>query len=93
MCSAQVEIANYELFSSSPKDFRVFISDRYPTRDWALLGQFTAADERSIQSFIVEQQFGKFVKVYIKDSMDHRFENLWLGNKFSEMFALLSFLG
>lgn len=60
----KVEIANFELFSSSPKDFRVFISDRYPTRDWALLGQFAAADERSIQSFTLERQlFGKFVKV------------------------------
>lgn len=57
-------IANFELFSSSPKDFRVYISDRYPTRDWALIGLFTAADERSIQSFILERQlFGKFVKV------------------------------
>ena len=60
-----MEIANFELFSSSPKDFRVLISDRYPTRDWTLLGQFTAADERSIQSFSLEHHhvFGKFVKV------------------------------
>lgn len=60
----RVGIANFELFSSSPKDFRVYISDRYPTRDWALIGLFTAADERSIQSFTLERQlFGKFVKV------------------------------
>lgn len=62
----QVDIANFELFSSSPKDFRVYISDRYPTRDWAPIGLFTAADERSIQSFPLERQlFGKFVKVRI----------------------------
>ena len=59
-----MEIANFELFSSSPKDFRVYISDRYPTRDWALLGQFTASDERSIQNFPVQQRlFGKFIRV------------------------------
>ncbi|EFX65508.1 hypothetical protein DAPPUDRAFT_264556 [Daphnia pulex] len=52
----RVGIANFELFSSSPKDFRVYISDRYPTRDWALIGLFTAADERSIQSFTLERQ-------------------------------------
>lgn len=59
-----MEIANFELFSSSPKDFRVYISDRYPTRDWALLGHFAASDERSIQNFPVQQRlFGKFVRV------------------------------
>ena len=63
-------IANFELFSSSPKDFRVYISDRYPTRDWALIGLFTAADERSIQSFTLERQlFGKFVKVKETENM------------------------
>jgi hypothetical protein len=65
-----VGIANFELFSSSPKDFRVYISDRYPTRDWALIGLFTAADERSIQSFTLERQlFGKFVKVKETENM------------------------
>ena len=60
----QIEIANFELFSSSPKDFQVYISDRFPTRDWVLLGKFVATDERSIQSFLLEQPlFGKFVKV------------------------------
>jgi len=60
----QVEIANFELFSSSPKDFRVSISDRFPTRDWLLLGDFVAGDERTIQSFLLEEPiFGKFVKV------------------------------
>ena len=60
----QIEIANFELFSSSPKDFRVYISDRFPTRDWTLLGQFTAFDERTIQNFMLEQElFGKFIKV------------------------------
>jgi len=62
----KVEIANFELFSSSPKDFRVSISDRFPTRDWMLLGDFVAADERTIQSFLLDEPiFGKFVKVEV----------------------------
>lgn len=38
----KIELANFELFSSSPKDFSVYISDRFPTRDWSPVGQFTA---------------------------------------------------
>ncbi|XP_059473249.1 SUN domain-containing ossification factor isoform X2 [Neocloeon triangulifer] len=61
----QIELANYELFSSSPQEFSVFFSDRYPTRDWHLVGQFTAQDERTVQSFNLEPfpSFGKFIKV------------------------------
>ncbi len=63
--SFQVEIANFELYSSSMRNFRVMISDRFPTRDWTLLGNLTAVDERSVQSFALQNndQFGKFVKV------------------------------
>lgn len=63
----KVELANYELFSSSPREFSVFVSDRFPTRDWSLVGQFTAADQRDVQDFYVETDtFGKYVKVEIK---------------------------
>jgi Sad1 / UNC-like C-terminal len=62
---SQIELANYELFSSSPQEFSVFVSDRYPTRDWHSVGQFTAQDERTVQSFNLEPflSFGKFIKV------------------------------
>ncbi|KAG5896398.1 hypothetical protein JTB14_009603 [Gonioctena quinquepunctata] len=63
----RIDLANYELFSSSPKDFIVSVSERYPTRDWAVLGKFTAKDERDIQSFDIDTQlFGKYIKVEIK---------------------------
>lgn len=56
--------ANFELFSSSPKDLSVYVSDRYPTREWSNVGQFTARDERDVQSFSLQPQiFGKFIKV------------------------------
>ncbi|XP_066141867.1 SUN domain-containing ossification factor [Euwallacea fornicatus] len=63
----KVELANYELFSSSPKDFTVSVGDRFPTRDWSVVGQFTAKDERDVQHFYINTEtFGKYVKVEIK---------------------------
>ncbi|XP_030627156.1 SUN domain-containing ossification factor isoform X2 [Chanos chanos] len=60
----QLDIANFELFSSTPKDFLVSISDRYPTNKWVKLGTFHARDERTVQSFpLDEQMYAKYVKV------------------------------
>ncbi|XP_049277918.1 uncharacterized protein LOC125761110 isoform X1 [Anopheles funestus] len=62
----RIELANFELFSSSPKEFTVSVSNRFPTRDWANVGQFTAKDERYVQSFQLHPHlFGKFVRVEI----------------------------
>ncbi|PSN48592.1 hypothetical protein C0J52_14658 [Blattella germanica] len=59
-----IELANFELFSSSPRDFSVSLSDRFPSRDWRSVGHFTAQDERDIQSFNLDPHlFGKFIKV------------------------------
>ncbi|GLV46167.1 uncharacterized protein CBL_02883 [Carabus blaptoides fortunei] len=60
----KIDLANFELFSSSPKDFIVSVSDRSPSRDWSSVGQFQAKDERDIQSFNLHPHlFGKFIKV------------------------------
>ncbi|XP_033608722.1 SUN domain-containing ossification factor isoform X2 [Cryptotermes secundus] len=60
----KIDLANFELFSSSPRDFSVSLSDRFPTRDWRSVGHFTAQDERDIQSFNLDPHlFGKFIKV------------------------------
>ncbi|XP_075991889.1 SUN domain-containing ossification factor isoform X2 [Anticarsia gemmatalis] len=60
----KIEIANFELFSSTPKDIAVYFSDRFPTREWASVGQFTAQDMRDVQSFdLFPHLFGKFIKV------------------------------
>ncbi|XP_077290998.1 SUN domain-containing ossification factor isoform X2 [Arctopsyche grandis] len=60
----KVELANFELFSSTPKNFSVSVSDRFPTREWAGVGQFVAKDERDIQTFnLYPHLFGKFIKV------------------------------
>ncbi|XP_010593243.1 SUN domain-containing ossification factor isoform X2 [Loxodonta africana] len=63
----QLDIANYELFSSTPKDFLVSISDRYPINKWIKLGTFHGRDERNVQSFpLDEQMYAKYVKMFIK---------------------------
>ncbi|XP_042353515.1 SUN domain-containing ossification factor-like isoform X2 [Plectropomus leopardus] len=60
----QLDIANFELFSSTPKDFLVSISDRYPTNKWLKLGTFHARDERTVQSFPLDEHlYAKYVKV------------------------------
>ncbi|KAG7203927.1 hypothetical protein KM043_016946 [Ampulex compressa] len=62
----KIELANFELFSSSPKDFAVHVSDRFPTRDWSPVGQFTAKDLKDTQSFGLQPHlFGKFIKVEV----------------------------
>ncbi|XP_045188176.2 SUN domain-containing ossification factor-like isoform X2 [Mercenaria mercenaria] len=65
-----VDIASLELFSSQPKKFKLFLSDRYPTKDWKLAGEFTTKDERSIQTFTLteaEDYFAKFVRVELTE--------------------------
>ncbi|XP_068599285.1 SUN domain-containing ossification factor [Brachionichthys hirsutus] len=63
----QLDIANFELFSSTPKDFLVSISDRYPTNKWVKLGTFHARDARTVQSFPLDEQlYAKYVKMFIK---------------------------
>ncbi|XP_010866802.3 SUN domain-containing ossification factor isoform X2 [Esox lucius] len=60
----QLDIANFELFSSTPKDFLVSISNRYPPIKWVKLGIFHARDERTIQTFPLDKQlYAKYVKV------------------------------
>ncbi|KAH8412817.1 hypothetical protein KR009_005885, partial [Drosophila setifemur] len=62
----KVEIANFELFSSSFQNFSVAVSKRFPTRDWSNVGRFEAADSRTIQTFDLHPHlFGKFVRLDI----------------------------
>lgn len=45
-----IQIGNFEFFSSMIKDVQVLASNRYPTTSWAVLGNFTIANERELQS-------------------------------------------
>ncbi|KAI4464893.1 membrane protein ch1 related [Holotrichia oblita] len=59
----KIDLANFELFSSLPKEFSIYVSDRFPSRDWLNVGHFTAKEERDVQTFDLHPQlFGKFVK-------------------------------
>jgi hypothetical protein len=49
-----IELANYELFSSSPKSFRILGSERQPPV-WITLGEFEAADNREVQTFQIPE--------------------------------------
>ncbi len=64
----RIEIANFELYSSVPKDVRISMGNVLPGRDkdWTLFGKFEAEDERSIQTFAsADGVFGKYVKVEV----------------------------
>ncbi|KAK9680379.1 Sad1 / UNC-like C-terminal, partial [Popillia japonica] len=59
----KIDLANFELFSSLPQEFSIYVSDRFPSRDWLNVGHFTAKQERDVQTFDLHPQlFGKFVK-------------------------------
>lgn len=61
-----IDLANFELFSSSPKNFSIGVANRFPTRDWSQVGRFNAQDSRDIQSFDLNPHlFGKYVRVDI----------------------------
>ncbi|XP_076352441.1 SUN domain-containing ossification factor-like isoform X2 [Tachypleus tridentatus] len=47
-----------------PREFSVYWSDRYPVRDWMLIGNYEADNRRELQSFPLKQTgYGKFIKV------------------------------
>lgn len=62
--ASKVELANTELFSSPLKEVSISVSNRYPTRDWTLIGKLQAKIERNLQVFELNSSiFGKFVRV------------------------------
>lgn len=61
----EVLIGNYEFYSSMFKDLKIFVSDRFPTTQWYLLGGFQAENIRKLQSFNIENSliWAKFIKI------------------------------
>jgi hypothetical protein len=53
----EIEIANFELFSNTPKQFSIYASERYPTKNWTknFIGTYDAAPVRSIQLFNIKK--------------------------------------
>lgn len=65
----KIELANYELFSSTPKDFSVYVASRLNTRNWTPVAHLVAEDVRVLQSFHInttdDNVFTKYIKVVI----------------------------
>lgn len=60
-----IQIANYEYFSSLFKDIQILGSNQFPTKYWDLIGNYSAKNERSLQSFEVTEDpiWYKFIKI------------------------------
>jgi len=66
--AVKVQIANFELYSSSPNEFKVYVGNVFPARekDWIEFGTFSYEDERSVQTFKNDVGVvGKYAKVEI----------------------------
>ena len=64
---SSIQVANYELFSSTFNHFSVFTASHYPTHDWQLVAHLQAADTKNVQLFPLPRQseFRKFVKLQL----------------------------
>ncbi|XP_018494310.1 SUN domain-containing ossification factor [Galendromus occidentalis] len=59
-----IELANFELYSSTGKEFVVYMSDHYQSREWTEVGRFEMAHLKTVQSFPLDAPgFGKVIKV------------------------------
>jgi Sad1 / UNC-like C-terminal len=62
-----IVLANLEFFSSTFKEFRVSVSDRYPIqeREWRILGTFVANNMRRLQVFAIENPliWARFLRI------------------------------
>nr|VZI00852.1 unnamed protein product [Spirometra erinaceieuropaei] len=66
-----IQIANYELFSSRFKTFKVYVSDRFPAKEWELLGTFQAFDVKGLQSFDLKGGSDRLIKYVKFEMLDH----------------------
>uniref|UniRef100_A0A804QZT8 SUN domain-containing protein n=1 Tax=Zea mays TaxID=4577 RepID=A0A804QZT8_MAIZE len=59
-----IAIANFEHYSSNPKEFELLSSLTYPTENWETLGRFTAANARLAQNFtFLEPKWARYLKL------------------------------
>ncbi|KAF1800451.1 UNC-like C-terminal-domain-containing protein [Mucor lusitanicus] len=69
-----IVMANFEFFSSTFKDFRVYASSKYPTNDWRLLGQWQARNTRDLQVFKVPYSgFLEYMKIEFLTHYGHEY--------------------
>ena len=62
-----VVLANFEFFSSTFREFRVSVSDKWPVKPdrWKVLGTYEAHNTRQIQAFLVENPliWARYVRI------------------------------
>ncbi|RCH80719.1 hypothetical protein CU097_001175, partial [Rhizopus azygosporus] len=69
-----IVMANFEFFSSTFKDFKVYASSKYPTDDWRLLGQWRAKNTRDLQVFRVpESPWTNYIKIEFLTHYGHEY--------------------
>jgi len=57
-------LPGWEIVLHKHQLFSTFLNFRYPTNKWIKLGTFHARDERTVQSFPLDEQlYAKYVKV------------------------------
>ncbi|KAK7322358.1 hypothetical protein VNO77_25737 [Canavalia gladiata] len=69
-----IEIANFEHHSSNLKDFELHGSLVYPTDVWAFLGNFTAANVKQAQRFVLEEpKWVRYLKLNLQSHYGSEF--------------------
>ncbi|AGO10840.1 AaceriAFR673Cp [[Ashbya] aceris (nom. inval.)] len=73
----EIEMANYEFFSSTFENIRFSVSDRFPVpkNGWKVLGEFTAVNSRDIQKFAIPNPkiWARYLRVEILSHYGHEF--------------------
>lgn len=62
-----IVIGNFEFFSSMYKDIRILVSDRFPSQNWKVLGDFQAENIRDVQVFKIQNPliWARYLKLEI----------------------------
>ena len=60
-----MELGNFELFSSGPREIRISAAERFPASDWTVLDEVVAQDARTLQAFQLPKRgiYAKFLRV------------------------------
>lgn len=60
-----VVMGNFEFFSSTFKDIKISVSERFPSNNWLILGEFEAKNIRDVQNFKIKNPiiWAKFLKI------------------------------
>lgn len=59
-----IDFANFEMFSSTPELLVLYVSNRFPAREWEKVGEIRGKPEKDVQTFrLTEKYYAKYVKV------------------------------